>query len=94
MVAVKWPSARLSRDTILFGSGLAGLAYETISKGAEKPTLIVAFVGMLGLPLFIRGDEARKADAAEKKTSEADRITQLVTDLTAAAKAAESPGKE
>lgn len=50
-------SLRVSRDTILFVFGLLGLAYETIIDNAEKPTLIIAFVGMLGLPLFIRNDE-------------------------------------
>lgn len=53
-------AARVSRDTILFVGGLAGLTYETVIASTEKPTLIIAFVGMLGLPLFIRGDEARR----------------------------------
>lgn len=48
---------KFSRDTLLFVLGLAGLVYETISGGAEKPTLIIAFVGMMGLPLFIRGND-------------------------------------
>lgn len=52
------PTARLSRDTILFGAGMAGIAYETLS-GRSDPTLVVAFIGMLGSPLIIRTDEKR-----------------------------------
>lgn len=52
------PTARLSRDTILFGAGLAGIGYETLSGRADS-TLVVAFIGMLGSPLIIRTDEKR-----------------------------------
>lgn len=51
---------RLSRDTILFVVGLIGLTYVTIQNGPERPTLIIAFVGMMGLPLFIGADEKRR----------------------------------
>jgi hypothetical protein len=54
------PRAKITRDTILFVVGLGGIVYETVSGGAEKPTLIIAFVGMVGLPLFIRNDEQRQ----------------------------------
>lgn len=53
---------KITRDTILFVTGLGGIGYETFSGGMEKPTLIIAFVGMLGLPLFIRTDEQRSRD--------------------------------
>jgi hypothetical protein len=59
------PPLRVSRDTILFVTGLGGLAYETFTVHAEKPTLIIAFAAMLGLPLFIRSDEARKEQAKD-----------------------------
>lgn len=62
MIRFKAIKAKISRDTILFLGGLSGLVYETISGGQEKPTLIIAFVGMLGLPLFIRNDEDKKPD--------------------------------
>lgn len=62
-------TARLSRDTILFVTGLAGIVYETVGSGTEKPTLIIAFAAMLGLPLFIRKDEAAKDDAAPPRPS-------------------------
>jgi hypothetical protein len=67
---VKLPAARISRDTILFIGGLSGLAYETFTSGAEKPTLIIGFLGMLGLPLFIRGDEHRRNGKSEDAPKE------------------------
>lgn len=62
---MKLPTAQVTRDTILFVGGLAGLTYETLTVHAEKPTLIIAFIGMLGLPIFIRSDEARKLSARD-----------------------------
>jgi hypothetical protein len=51
----RWPS--ISRDTVLFIAGLAGLVHETLSTGVERPILIAAFLAMMGLPLFLRADE-------------------------------------
>lgn len=66
---LRLPSSGKLRDGVLFIAGLAGLGYETFSTGPEKPTLIIAFVGMLGLPLFIRTDEARIEPPPRKATS-------------------------
>lgn len=55
----RFPRFQISRDAILFVVGLAGITYETIKGGTEEPTLIIAFVGMMGLPLFIKTDEMR-----------------------------------
>ncbi len=51
---------RISRDTILFASGLMGVAWETFGQNAERPTLLLLFGAMIGLPVFLRADEARK----------------------------------
>lgn len=48
---------RLSRDTILFVAGLAGIAYETLAQGGDRPTLLILFGAMVGLPAFLRQDE-------------------------------------
>lgn len=48
---------RFSRDTILFLAGLAGVAYETLVTQAERPTLLLLFAGMMGLPAFLKSDE-------------------------------------
>jgi hypothetical protein len=60
MVKIQVPTARLSRDTILFVSGLAGIIYETLINGGDKPTLLILFGAMVGLPAFLRADELKK----------------------------------
>ncbi len=59
--------SRNVRDTILFVVGIAGIIYETVVGGAERPTLIIAFLGMCGAPIFLRTDEAQTAKAEEAK---------------------------
>lgn len=49
---------RLSHNSVLFLSGLAGMAYTTIQDGTERPTLILAFLGMMGVAGPLRLDEA------------------------------------
>ena len=51
----RWP--RLSRDSILFVSGLAGVAHETLAGTTERPYLLITFAAMMGLPLVLRSDE-------------------------------------
>ncbi len=56
----------ISRDTILFVFGLLGIVYETLAQGGERPTLLILFAGMVGLPAFLKGDEKalkKKGDA-------------------------------
>lgn len=31
-----------------------GVAYETLGEGAERPTLLLLFAAMMGLPAFLR----------------------------------------
>jgi len=49
----KWP---LIRDILLFFGGLAGVAYETLASQADRPTLLLLFAAMMGLPAFLRAD--------------------------------------
>lgn len=44
----------------MFLGGLAGVAYETLAREGERPTLLLLFGAMMGLPAFIRSDEARR----------------------------------
>ncbi len=46
-----WPRLR---DALLFFGGLMGVAYETLGEGAERPTLLLLFAAMMGLPAFLR----------------------------------------
>jgi len=47
------------RDAMLFLGGLAGVAYETVVVQADRPTLLLLFAAMMGLPAFLRTDEHR-----------------------------------
>ena len=50
------------RDSILFLAGLALIGWEAIGRdGAERPTLLVLYAAMIGLPAFLRADEKRQA---------------------------------
>lgn len=50
---------RLTRDGVLFAAGLLGILHETILATAERPTLLLLFGAMVGLPAFLRMDEKR-----------------------------------
>lgn len=53
---------RVTRDGILFVAGLAGVAYETVYTGGDRPTLLLLFAAMMGLPAFLQRDEEKKRD--------------------------------
>jgi hypothetical protein len=53
------PGWRLTRDTVLFLAGLAGIGWETIFEDVDRPVLLLLFGAMVGLPAFLRVDEAR-----------------------------------
>lgn len=50
------------RDSLLFLGGLAGVAHETLLTHTERPTLLILFAAMMGLPAFLRSDEAKKGN--------------------------------
>lgn len=45
---------RLSRDVVLMAAGLAGVAHETVIYQGERPSLLILFAAMLGLPALLR----------------------------------------
>lgn len=49
-----WPSIR---DIGLFVGGLLGVGHETLLTHAERPTLLILFAAMMGLPAFLRPQE-------------------------------------
>lgn len=53
------PQWETIRTTILFFSGLAGIAFQTLH-GPVEPELLVVFASMLGLPIFLK--EKKKGD--------------------------------
>jgi hypothetical protein len=58
-----------TRDIILFIGGLAGVANETAFTTTERPTLLILFAAMMGLPAFLRTDEkkGKSEDKSEDK---------------------------
>jgi hypothetical protein len=50
MNAQNWP---ILRDVLLFAGGLIGVAHETVIATAERPTLLILFASMMGLPAFL-----------------------------------------
>lgn len=50
-------TTKVARDTVLFIVGLLGVAHETLLGHAERPTLLLLFAAMIGLPAFINKDD-------------------------------------
>lgn len=58
----RWPA--ITRDTVLFAVGLGGIVHEAfIRTGATRPEFLMLFAAMVGLPVALRRDEGRRADA-------------------------------
>lgn len=53
----RWP---VIRDITLFSGGLIGVVYETAFRTVERPTLLLLFAAMMGLPAFLRSDDGGK----------------------------------
>lgn len=51
------------RDAALFIIGAIGVAHEELSSRPERPTLLLLYASMMGLPAFLRKDENRKDDS-------------------------------
>lgn len=56
------------RDSILFAAGLGLIVHEAVRDGAERPTLLILYAAMIGLPAFLRADEKR----TQRETEAAD----------------------
>jgi hypothetical protein len=48
------------RKDILLVAGLIGIFYEAMRVGPERPTLLLVYAAMVGLPLVLRADEHRQ----------------------------------
>jgi hypothetical protein len=61
---------RVTRDGVLFVTGLLGVIYEAAS-GLERINLLLIYAGMMGLPAFMNKDEKDKAakEEADKNVS-------------------------
>jgi hypothetical protein len=58
----KWPT--ITRDSVLFVFGLGGIVNEAfVRTGDTRPEFLMLFAAMVGLPVALRRDEGRRADA-------------------------------
>jgi hypothetical protein len=46
----------LTRDQILFATGLVGVVHEMFFTSLERPTLLIVFAAMMGLPFLLRAN--------------------------------------
>lgn len=60
MSSVKRTRLRFTRDSGLFLLGALGFLHELLLTHGERPTLIFACLALMGLPVFLRGDEKKK----------------------------------
>ena len=58
---------RITRDGVLFVIGVLGIAHETLISKADRPTLLLLFAGMVGLPAFLHKDEKAQRDDKDKE---------------------------
>lgn len=59
MTNQNWP---IIRDIVLFFGGLAGVANEALGSGVERPTLLLVYAAMMGLPVVLRKDESKNGN--------------------------------
>lgn len=64
---------RWQRDTIIFLAGLGVFLHQALIAGAEKPTIIIGALAMMGLPVFLRTDESHKPKEDEDDVDKASR---------------------
>ncbi len=53
------------RDIILFLAGLSGVVHETLVSTVDRPTLLILFAAMMGLPAFLKKDEKKSSQGEE-----------------------------
>lgn len=47
----RWP---FIRNVILFFGGLLGVGFEAVARSGERPSLLLLYAAMMGLPAFLR----------------------------------------
>lgn len=74
-MAISDKRLRITRDGVLFCIGLIGIAHETLIAKTDRPTLLLLFGAMIGLPAFLRKDETqqRKEDGGDRHDDKANR---------------------
>lgn len=63
-MTVPHPTVTGWRSTVLFLTGLGLTVHEAVIRaGPERPSLLVVYVGMMGLPAFLHADTKRADDS-------------------------------
>ena len=62
---MKWLTSGV-RDGLIFLGGLTLTIYEAVFRDAERPSLLVLYAAMMGLPAVLNADK-RKSEPDEKK---------------------------
>jgi hypothetical protein len=60
----RWPVAR---DIILFVGGFAGVLHETLLVHVDRPTLLILFAAMMGMPAFFHPVQQQGSPAPPDK---------------------------
>jgi hypothetical protein len=63
----QWP---IFRDAVLFLGGLGGVLHETLLTSSERPTLLILFAAMMGLPAFLRQPNGAAPPPAEPEKAD------------------------
>ncbi len=65
---MKWPSFRITRDSITYLVGVAGVVNEVVIQefDAGRVAYFVGFLSLLGAPYFLRKDEAKPTPVESK----------------------------
>jgi hypothetical protein len=53
-------NSKQARDLAMFVLGGGGFVHELLITQAERPTLLLACLALMGLPIFLRKDEDEK----------------------------------
>lgn len=67
---LRWSSLR---DIFLFLGGMVGVGHETLIATAERPTLLILFAAMMGLPAFLRQGEGPSGTGDKPIFSDSDK---------------------
>jgi hypothetical protein len=61
-MALSLPPGLLTWNNVLRLVGLLGVAHETVVNNVDRPTLLLLFAAMIGIPSFVKQDSGRRED--------------------------------
>lgn len=63
----RWLARQATKANLLFLGGALGVVHETLIAHAERPTLLILFAAMMGLPAFLTSTEVFPRDDDKDK---------------------------